>query len=161
MVSPAPPARPVIDVATEHVLATMLRETMEIMDELSAIGDLRAATAAVNPHELAATLRAASRLARIGAWIMAQEQSLCALGAETARASLEAAHTGPLEPASRIGPIAHVQTRIDRLAARALRMDDLLRHGDVRTAPNAAPDPQRPGATAVVLPMKPRSRQLD
>ncbi len=175
----APPTAATAEPALGRVLAGMMAETVALMDEVSALGEQRAATAAPNPHEIGATLRAANRLARIGAWILATEEADATdrrsdpRPARTAATpttpspetaaddaptpvdwaqTLSAARTGALDTPARIGPLAEIQIRIDRLTDRACRLDALLR-GDGLDAPGAPPATEdRPSAVILTFP---------
>lgn len=131
--------------ATGVVLSNLLEQTIALMGETAAIGDARAASAEVGPHEAAVRLRLASRLARIGGWVLAQEK-----GGDEARrrasSALAGAQTGELDPAGEIGPFREVSIRVDRLAAQAARLDRLMAPGHPAPALNGLAAAARAGA---------------
>lgn len=127
--------------ATERVLSSMLMETLDLMSEVSDMGDRRAASAETSPHETAVYLRLSSRLARIGGWIMAQE-----VGSDrdkaVARVVLGQARRSGLDGATDLGPLAETVARVDRLAERAARLEQLL-HESLHGAPSHADSERR------------------
>lgn len=122
--------------ATERVLSAMLMETLDLMSEISGVGDHRAASGESSPHETAVYLRLSARLARIGGWIMAQEVG-DAKDKSVARVALRQARRSDLDNAADVGPLAQTAARVDRLAERAARLEELLHE-------SPAPIPTRP-----------------
>lgn len=115
---------------TLRVLGDLMNETMALMDETVSLGDQRNATGEAGPHEIAIGLRLAARLARVGGWLMAHSPTDASADPDEAMAArlaasleLHAASRGRLDGADQHGPILALATRIDRLVARACRLD--------------------------------------
>lgn len=116
---------------TARVLAAMLGETTALMDIVTNAGDAADATDAEQQNqETALVLRLASRLARVGGWLINQEVG--AFNADQDRtadgysAALEPARRTPLDAAMAGGDLAAVAVRVDQLVERAVRLDCLL-----------------------------------
>lgn len=105
--------------ATEHVLDAMLRETVALMEEASTLGEAPQTTG-----DAAAALRIAARLARVGGWLLAQAEG--ATEREEARAGLTGALSSDLDRPEPSRALRDLGNRVERLAARALRLDRLL-----------------------------------
>lgn len=114
--------------ATERVLGRMLNETLGLMDQVSRLGDHRYETGQAGPHERAQALRMAARLARLGGWLLAQDEELQASeGArESARAELLKAERREPETTPLVGPMEPLAARIDGLIAQAVRLDAMM-----------------------------------
>lgn len=142
---------------TLRVLGDLMNETMMLMDETVALGDQRTASGEAGPHEIAIGLRLAARLARVGGWLMAHSPAETAADPDEARAArltasleLHAAARGKLDGADQHGPVRMLSARIDRLVARACRLDALFHPGNDDAA---APRRQRPGSSVLAFPL--------
>lgn len=111
---------------TQPVLASLQRDAEALMADLTRCGDARAASCEASPHELALLLRLGSRLARVGGWVLAHRQGDAREQAAAGDALLSADRREELDDAADIGPLASLADRIDRLVARALRLNALL-----------------------------------
>lgn len=132
---------------TLRVLGDLMQETMVLMDETVEIGDARNGAVHSSPHEIAVGLRLAARLARVGGWLMTHSPAEAGLAdpdeykAARMAASLElqAAARGKIDGADRHGPIRHLANRIDRLVARACRLDAQLNPAQSEPKPRTTP----------------------
>lgn len=127
---------------TPNVLAAMMRETLELMDQTVELLENDA------PETLAAragAVRAAARLARVAGWLAAQ--SADAGEHPTARreasAALAAASGGALDRPTDDAPIDAMRARVARLTDRAARLDAWL-NPPRRETPSTATRGTRP-----------------
>lgn len=136
------------DDASDRVLDAMLAEAIKLMNELSSVGDRRAHIA--GPTETAVTLRVASRLARVAAWLLTRGRDDGA--AETV--DLREAAANELDAVSVVGPISDLAVRVDRLAGRAVRLEAMLRGAPPPSA-DAPSIPAPSDGAAKILPFRP------
>lgn len=121
----------------ENVAAEMLAETLALMDRLEAQARPRL-DAGASPFGSGVVLRLSSRLAAVGGWLLTLEEAIAAGETDAATTPDEAARSerrsemlrraaiGPLDIGLRPIELAETAQRIDRLVARARRLDDAL-----------------------------------
>lgn len=143
---------------TEAVLDAMLGEALALTDEIAAAGAVRRALSAPDSRECAKRLRLAARLSRIAAWASLRashdpERLAIASAALQGASAPNKLLSGRDEARKDDDDLAPFIARVDRIVARAHRLDALLDGAGEMTA-DAVERSQPAEGSAVILPFR-------